>query len=81
MSDNPAREPLTDAEIDSLTECECGHWANEHSVDGCLATDYDGDDGMATDDDVCACFNTPVALNIAAIEAILAARLATQGRP
>ena len=25
------RSELTEAEVDSLTECECGHWANEHS--------------------------------------------------
>lgn len=66
---------LTDAERDSLTECECGHFANEHSGAGCLATAYDGDDGMVSDDDVCPCTHSPTAINRHAVEAIVAARV------
>ena len=73
MSDHTT---LTDTERDSLTECECGHYLNEHSSEGCLATVYDGDDGMASLDDVCACMATPDVIRERAITAIVAARVA-----
>lgn len=59
---------LTDTERDSLTECECGHYLNEHSSDGCLANDHDGD--------LCVCMATPDLIRERAIVAIVAARLA-----
>ena len=74
MSDHT--DTLTETERDSLTECECGHYLNEHSSDGCLATAYDGDDGMASLDDVCACMATPDLIRERAIGAIVAARVA-----
>ena len=59
---------LTDTERDSLTECECGHYLNEHSSDGCLANDDDGD--------LCVCMATPDLIRERAITAIVAARVA-----
>lgn len=65
---------LTEAEYDSLTECECGHFANEHSSEGCLATDFSEDWRPISDDDKCSCSHSPTAINRHAIEAIVAAR-------
>ena len=69
---------LTDTERDSLTECECGHFANEHSSDGCLATDFSEDWRPISDDDKCSCVHSPTAINRHAIEGIIAARLAAR---
>ena len=63
---------LTEAEIDSLTECECGHYANEHSSDGCLATDFSEDWRPIREDDKCSCTHSPTAINRHAIERIKA---------
>lgn len=65
---------LSEQEHDSLTECECGHFANEHSSDGCLATDYTEDWRPISDDDKCSCTHSPTAINQHAVEAIVAAR-------
>ena len=63
---------LTDAERDSLTECECGHYLNEHSSDGCLAVD-----DLAPDDEyLCVCMASPDRIRERAIESIVAARVA-----
>ena len=67
---------LSEAERDSLTECECGHFLNEHSSDGCLATDFSEDWRPLADDDKCSCGHSPTAINRHAIEAILTARVA-----
>lgn len=61
---------LTEREIDSLTECECGHFANEHSSDGCLATDFSEDWRPIRDDDKCSCTHSPAAINRHAVERI-----------
>lgn len=72
---------LTEREIDSLTECECGHYANEHSSDGCLATDFsEADDRPVRDDDVCSCSHSPSAITRHAVEAIKAAARAEGAR-
>lgn len=71
------RSELTEAEVDSLTECECGHWANEHSSQGCLATVEQGE-GIGEHEDQCVCFQSPEAINRYAVEPILAARLAAR---
>lgn len=71
---------LTPAEIDSLTECECGHFANEHSSDGCLATDFSEDWRPIRDDDKCSCTHSPAAINRHAVEAIKAAARAEGAR-
>ena len=68
---------LTEAEVDSLTECECGHWANEHSSQGCLATVEQGE-GIGEHEDQPVCFRSPEAINRYAVEAILTARLAAR---
>lgn len=65
---------LTDAEVDSLTECECGHFANEHSSEGCLATDFSEDWRPIRDDDKCSCMHSPAVINSHAVESIVAAR-------
>lgn len=65
---------LSEQEHDSLTECECGHFANEHSGDGCLANDYTEDWRPIRDDDKCSCTHSPGAINRHAVEAIVAAR-------
>lgn len=65
---------LSEQERDSLTECECGHFANEHSGDGCLANDYTEDWRPIRDGDKCSCTHSPTAINLHAIEAIVAAR-------
>jgi len=63
---------LTDTERDSLTECECGHYLNEHSSDGCLAVD-----DLAPDDEyLCVCMASPDRIRERAIERIVAARVA-----
>lgn len=67
---------LTETEIDSLTECECGHFANEHSSDGCLATDFSEDWRPIRDDDKCSCTHSPAAINRHAVERIKAATYA-----
>ena len=64
---------LTERERDSLTECECGHYANEHSSDGCLATDFTEDWRPLRDDDKCSCVHSPTAINRHAVEQIKAA--------
>lgn len=69
---------LTEAERDSLTECECGHFANEHSSEGCLATDFSEDWRPISDDDQCSCSHSPAAINRHAVERILATRLAAR---
>lgn len=61
---------LTEAERDSLTECECGHYLNEHSSEGCLATVYD--DRL---DDMCPCMATPDFIRERAIVAMIVARV------
>lgn len=33
---------LTDDEIDSLDTCACGHWACEHTIDGCATVIPEG---------------------------------------
>ena len=71
------RAELTEAEVDSLTECECGHWANEHSTQGCLATVEQGE-GVGEHEDQRVCFRSPEAINRYAVESILAARLAAR---
>mgnify|MGYP003555302657 CR=1 FL=1 len=38
---------LTDTERDSLTECECGHFTNEHNSQGCTATVDEDADALA----------------------------------
>ena len=64
------RTLLSEAELDSLTECECGHYLNEHSSEGCLATDEDGLDG------ICVCMSGPDVIRVRAFEAILTAHVA-----
>lgn len=64
---------LTEQERDSLTECECGHFANEHGDGGCLATDFsEADDRPVRDDDVCPCTHSPAAITRHAVERIKA---------
>lgn len=63
---------LSEQERDSLTECECGHFANEHSSTGCLATDFSEDWRPVRDDDVCSCTHSPSAITRHAVERIKA---------
>lgn len=74
---------LTEPEIDLLNECECGHFKNEHSSDGCLANVDDPDEGIEQDDGtvMCVCSHSPDAINRNAIEAILNARLRPTSPP
>ena len=66
---------LTDTERDSLTECECGHFANEHNGQGCAATDVErGTWQESYGDYICDCLNTPDAIRDDAIATMLAAR-------
>lgn len=67
-----AADRLTEVEVDSLTECECGHFANEHSSDGCLAADFSDFSGL------CICTHSPQAINRHAIERIVEARVAAE---
>ena len=69
---------LTEREHDSLTECECGHYANEHSPSGCLAT-VDAGTGIGETEDQCVCSYSPTAINRHAVEAIKAAAYAAGG--
>lgn len=68
---------LTEDEIDSLDTCACGHWACEHTIDGC-ATVIPEEDGGEYEDDygayLCPCLCTPEAIRLAAVEALVAAR-------
>lgn len=67
---------LTDTERDSLTECECVHFANEHNGQGCTAT-VDEDAGTWQEsygDYICDCLNTPDTISNDAIETLLADR-------
>lgn len=70
-------ELLTEAEVDSLTECECGHWANEHSTQGCLATVEQGE-GVGEHEDQCLCMRSPEVISLSAIRVLIAARLAAR---
>lgn len=70
MDGGRAVAELTEAERDSLTECECGHYLNEHSSEGCLATVYD--DRL---DDMCPCMATPDLIRERAIVAMIVARV------
>lgn len=74
---------LTEAEIDSLTECECGHFANEHGA-GCLASSCGNCVGELTescpDPEGCCCLNSSVEIRNDAFAAIIAARLDAQRR-
>lgn len=68
---------LTDTERDSLTECECVHFANEHNGQGCTAT-VDEDAGTWQEsygDYICDCLNTPDTISNDAIETLLADRV------
>ena len=58
---------LTDAERDALNECECGHFRNEHSSDGCLATEDEPDRAL---DGVCICSHSPGAVIHHAVQGI-----------
>jgi hypothetical protein len=70
---------LTDTEIDSLAECECGHWAEEHDdMAGCLAnslTDEDAEIPRWSVRAICACLNSPQGITITAVETIIEARI------
>jgi hypothetical protein len=59
---------VTPEELDSLTKCECGHWANAHASDGCHAIDDDG----------CVCMFSPALIAERAVERIIAARVAAE---
>lgn len=68
---------LTDAERDSLDTCECGHWACEHTIDGCATVIPEEDGGEYQDDYgayLCPCLSTPEAIRLDAVEALVAAR-------
>lgn len=68
---------LTEAERDSLDTCECGHWACEHTIDGCATVVPEEDGGEYQDDYgayLCPCLSTPEAIRLDAVEALVAAR-------
>lgn len=68
---------LTEAEIDSLDTCACGHWACEHTIDGCATVIPEEDGGEYQDDYgayLCPCLCTPEAIRLDAVEALVAAR-------
>lgn len=65
---------LTEAETDALNECECGHYVNEHSSDGCLAN-TDNPDWRHVDG-VCVCVASPHTIRVHAMEAVVRGRLA-----
>lgn len=58
---------LSDAERDALNECECGHFRNEHSSDGCLATEDEPDRSLHG---VCICSHSPEAVIHHAVQEI-----------
>ena len=67
---------LTDAERDSLDTCECGHWACEHTIDGCATVVPEEDGGEYQDDYgayLCPCLSTPATIRLDAVEALVAA--------